>query len=177
MPRPNGTQQYPDFVDAIDLAGGFTTSQKLPLSKVFHRLAGRSIIAADVTATSNTTFADVPGMSWNLRKGARYRIRGTLLTAANAAGGVKVALAGTGLTSPIVTIAADGTQAAAVTAQRSTALGSVFAATADVIKIELDGFIQADARGRLALQFAQNASNAAASTLYRGSWLQLLRIG
>ena len=179
MPRPTEATQTPDFVAPINLAGSFSSLQKVAINKTLRTMAGKNVVQADVTASSGstgTTFTDVPGMTWNLVKGGKYRINGSLITAANAAGGVKVALTATGVTS-LPVIVTEGVQAAALTAQRVTAFGSIFAATADVMRVEIDGYIEPNARGKLTLQFAQNASNAAASTLYKGSWVQVLKVG
>ena len=179
MPRPTDATQTPDFLETVNLAGSFSELQKVALRKTLRRVSGKNVVAADQVATSattGTTFTDVPGMTWNLAKGGKYRINGSLITSANAAGGVKVALTATGVTS-LPVIVTEGVQAAALTAQRVTAFGSIFAATADVMRVEIDGYIEPNARGKLTLQFAQNASNAAASTLYKGSWVQVLKVG
>lgn len=176
MPRPTEATQTPDFLETVNQAGSFSELQKVALRKTLRRVAGKNVVNADFTSTSSTTFVDVPGMSWNLIKGGKYRINGSLITSANAAGGVKVALTATGVTS-LPVIVTEGVQAAALTAQRVTAFGSIFAATADVMRVEIDGYIEPNARGKLQLQFAQNASNGAASTLYKGSWVQVLKVG
>jgi hypothetical protein len=135
---------------------------------------GQKRVSSDMSVTSNTTLADITGLSVSLAAGDTYSFVATLFCTTGAtAGGVKVGLAGTATITDLIadghvrdgaTIIA-GTRVSTLT----TVIASTNAGTAPVITIM--GTITVNAAGTLKLQFAQNASNATASVVKRGSTL------
>lgn len=111
----------------------------------------------------DTTFATVTGLTFALAAGKTYNCRGHLtVTAAPAAGGIKVTLATTDtLTVTSMSMTANNMNAAVVNARTTaTALASaVGAATATATDIDIDAGIVVNAAGTLAVQFAQNAAS------------------
>jgi hypothetical protein len=119
---------------------------------------------------TNDTLANVTGLSLNVAAGRTYTFRAVLHTTSDVSAGVKVAIAGTATATAIV-YEARTINAGAITQGRATALGTgvggVTAVTAAMIIIE--GTITVNAAGTLTVQFAQNATNAAASSVLVGS--------
>lgn len=127
--------------------------------------------AAQFNKTSDTTLADITGMSVAVQSGKTYRFRAVLFSTADAAGGIKYAIAGTATATAvmygIVIIANPGP---GTLAGRQTALGGATGQTASADNTTfIDGVITVDAGGTLTVQFAQNASNIAASSVLVGS--------
>ena len=52
MPRPTEATQTPDFVAPINLAGSFSSLQKVAINKTLRTMAGKNVVQADVTASS-----------------------------------------------------------------------------------------------------------------------------
>ena len=119
---------------------------------------------------TNTTLADVTGLTATLVAGKIYRFEAKLYTTSDVGGGVKVAIAGTATATAIIyeglTINAGTTTQSRGTALATT-VGAVTAVTAAYITIT--GTITCNAAGTLTVQFAQNASNATASSVLVGS--------
>lgn len=141
-------------------------------------------LGGDFVVTSNTTLANIAPsakqpLTVSLASGIPYRIKAKIFTTSNIAGGVKLGFGCTGtftsiLAEALVTEAGvlivPGTTRLTSTTL-STPLGDVTAVTTATITIE--GIVILATRGDLSLQFAQNASNAAASTVLAGSFIQL----
>lgn len=132
------------------------------------RLTGRvAIVGTQFDKTSDTTLANVTGLTRNVKAGSTIKFRAVLETTSNVAGGVKVTVGGTATATSIVfsTLIFDGGMLAAQ--GRATALGGagtgITAVTAATIVIE--GIIVVNAAGTLTIQFAQNTSNGAASSV------------
>lgn len=127
--------------------------------------------------TSNTTLADVTGLTKTLTGGHTYRFEARLYTTSNSSGGVKFAIAGT---ATATTIIYEGltTDAGTTTQSRGTALatavGAVTAVTAAYTVIT--GTIKVNAGGTITVQFAQNASNGTASSVLVGSTFTVTEI-
>lgn len=172
MARPMGPN---DFLDSLNLSPIFSSQEKINLGKIFRRTVGKTLRTTQ-TATSSTTYADVSDLTFNVKKGAKYRIEGKLLTLGDA-GGIKLQLNVTGQTSPTVVINGVGTLAAAVVAQQALTGGVIIASTSAFLQVDVNGYYIPDKDGVMTLQFAQNASNPAASTLYAGSHIKLIRVG
>lgn len=130
-------------------------------------------LTADVSATSSTTLASVSELAFTVEAGRRYKFRYHLPCTANAAGGNKVDLAGGSATVTSIETHAILTAASAIATVRGTALNTSIAATAANTAIILEGVLLASNTGTVTLQHAQNASNAAASTLYAGGTLEV----
>jgi hypothetical protein len=134
--------------------------------------AGKARVSSQFDKT-NDTLADVTGLSVDIKTGRRYAFRAVLYTTSDVAAGVKAAISGTATGSAVryealvyagAAIAAQ-TRAAALAA----AVGGVTAVTAAMVVIE--GTIACNGTGTLTVQFAQNATNAAASSVLTGSTL------
>ena len=132
-------------------------------------------------ATSNTTLADITGLTGiSLVAGATYAYEIRLSGTAGASGGWKVAFnyttaTLTSLQSQSVAFSAaavvTGTQVTTTTTQTS-----LIASTAAHLAGIIYGTLVVNAAGTLAVQFAQNASNATASSIYVGSTASFTRI-
>jgi hypothetical protein len=128
-------------------------------------------VATQFDKTSDTTLANITGLSVNVIAGKSYKFESILYTTSNVAGGVKFAIAGTATATAII-YEAIVTDAAALSAQTrattlASAVGGVTAVTAAYCRIT--GTITVDAAGTLTTQFAQNASNGTASSVLVGS--------
>jgi hypothetical protein len=144
----------------------------------FLNTGGFARVSSQFDKTSDAALANVPGLSATLAAGKSYFFRAVLFTAANVAGGVQASIAGTA-TATAVRYEALVHDAAAVKAQtRATALGTAVGGVTAVTaaKIEIEGLITVNAGGTLTVQFAQNASNATASSVLTGSTLSVLQI-
>lgn len=123
---------------------------------------------------TNDTLADITGLSVPLRAGNLYRFRAVLFTTSDVAAGVKAAVAFSGAVTNIIyegfTVNAGATTQSRATAS-GTAVGAVTAVTAATITLE--GSVAPSAAGNLTVQFAQNATNAAASSVLVGSYLEV----
>jgi hypothetical protein len=113
--------------------------------------------------------------------GGVYDLYAELFTTSDVAAGVKAAFGGTATAvassfrSQIQIV--DGAAAVPVTNGRSTALGTGAGVTAVTVAfIQLYARIKINVAGTLAAMFAQNASNAAASSVLTGSKFQIARI-
>lgn len=134
-------------------------------------------VSTQFDATSNTTLANITGLTSTLVAGKFYKFEAILYTTSNSAGGVKFAVAGTATATNIIYEGVT-TDAGLTTQGRGTALatsvGAVTAVTAGYTRIT--GTIQCNAAGTLTIQFAQNASNAAASSVLVGSTFQVTQL-
>lgn len=132
--------------------------------------AGQSRVSTQFDATSNTTVANITGLSVTAIAGKTYQFSALLYTTSNIAGGVKVAIAGTA-TATAITYDTEIIDAGLITqptrAVALAAAGGVTAVTAALVKI--NGTITVNAGGTLTVQFAQNASNVVASSVLVGS--------
>lgn len=137
------------------------------------RVTGTSFyVTSQFDKTSSTTLSDVPmDGTINVEASTRYSFEAVVYTTSNVAAGVKFAISGTATATTII-YEAIVDNAAAISAQtRATALGTaVGAVTAvTVAYCRITGTILVNAAGTLTLQFAQNVSNAAASSVLIGS--------
>lgn len=139
--------------------------------------AGVKRAATQFDKTSDTTLANITGLSATVTAGRTYNFIATLFTTSNVAGGVKAAIAGTATATSIIYEAetsSAGVPGAVGTARATalaTAVGDVTAVT--VAKITITGTITVNAGGTLTVQFAQNASNGTASSVLVGSWFRV----
>lgn len=126
---------------------------------------------------TNTTLADITGMTANVKAGRTYRFRALLYTSSNVASGVKAAIAGT-CTATAIRYEGWCMAANVLTGQtRATALGTAVAAvTAQTVAlITIEGTITVNAAGTLTVQFADNAGVNTSSVLV-GSHFEVLDI-
>lgn len=145
------------------------------------RISGLSArVSTQFDKTSDTTLANVTGLTRNVEAGRTYAFTAVLYTTSNVAGGVKAAIGGTATATSIIYQAdvLDGSTQATVGTARATSLattvGDVTAVTA--ARITISGTIVVNAAGTLVPQFAQNASNGTASSVLVNSSFQLIPI-
>lgn len=137
------------------------------------------ICTAQLDKATNTTLATATGLSIALVAGKTYFIKGWLSTTSGASGGLKIALiASGGLTATSARFQAfawNGTTAVANTTV--TALASnIVANTAIITDVYIEGSIVVNAAGTVNVQMAQNASDAATSSIFAGSTFAAVRI-
>lgn len=132
--------------------------------------------SADVTATTNTTLANLTGLVHTLEVGT-YKFRVAIQALSTANGGTKVAFnytAPTSLQCEAKAFTASGVAVTRVTT--TTDQASLVAATAANICIELEGTIVVATAGTIQVQGAQNASHADTTTFYTGSTFEITKI-
>lgn len=143
----------------------------------FLQWGGELRCTADVTNTT-TTLATATGLSVALTAGRTYSFTIELQFTDAAAGGIQCALVATGgLTATNIIYSGYTIDSAANGVKgntQATALGTVVASTvttgtAGVVRIT--GTITVNVAGTLNVQFAQNTSNATATTIKRGSYM------
>jgi len=134
-------------------------------------------VSTQFDKTSDVTLANITGLTANVAAGKIYRFEAKLYTTSNVAGGVQFAIAGTATATAIIyegltTDAGLTTQGRA--AALGTAVGAVTAVTAAYTVIT--GTITVNAAGTITCQFAQNASNGAASSVLVGSTFSIIEM-
>lgn len=197
----SNTQQGTHLALFTTAAGGTSVSEKMRLQNSGGLTIGNSLLSTDPGAgnlllsgflnsgghkrvatqfdkTSDTTLADVTGLSVTLLAGQTYAFDAVLYTSSNVGGGVKAAIAGTATATAIVYEVLVWNAAALSAQTRSAALaGAVGGVTAvTVAQMRITGTITVNAAGTLTVQFAQNASNGAASSVLVGSSLKVWQI-
>lgn len=159
--------------------GSFQRSQRTKINDNFTDLYSRVTPArqtADVTATTNTTLADLTGLVATLAVGT-YKFRVALQCLSTANGGTKVAFVYATPTSIQCEAKAFTASAVAVTRfTTTTSTASIVGATVANICIELEGTIVVATAGTIQVQGAQNASHSDTTTFYTGSTLQIYQI-
>jgi hypothetical protein len=140
----------------------------------FH-YAGQKRVTSDFSKTSDTTLANVTGLTVDVAAGRTYSFETELSFTCAAAGGVKAAIAGTATATNIIYdgwIVDSGANGIKGNAQ-ATALGGTVASaatTGTAGHILIRGTITVNAAGTLTVQFAQNTTNGTASVAKRGSY-------
>lgn len=136
-------------------------------------------VTSAFTATSNVTLANVTGLvTPTLVAGATYDFEAVLYTTSNVAAGincaVNVSTAPTAIKAEAIVYDAAAIKAQTRTTTNGASVGAVTAVTNALVRII--GTITMNTAGTVAIQFAQNVSNAAASTVLTGSTLTLTRL-
>lgn len=161
---------------ACDTAAGDRNEYSINEQGEIERITGcRPRVTTDFARTSTVTLANVPGLTRNVEAGRKYSFRAVLDTSSNTGGGVKVAIGGT-CTATHIWYRAVVTEGLAIVAHdRATALGTAVGGVTAVASalIVIEGEIVINAAGTLTVQFAQNASNGAASTVLTGSHFEI----
>jgi hypothetical protein len=131
--------------------------------------------ASAFAVTSNATLANVTGLSVNLAASTVYSFEAWLLTTATSGGGVQAAIGGTATATSIEYEGIMTSAAALVDQNRASALATAVCSSATTTggTIRITGTIVVNAAGTLTVQFAQNTSNAGASTVLAGSWFRV----
>jgi hypothetical protein len=132
---------------------------------------GRARVTTQFDKT-NDTLADVSGLSVDVQSGRSYAFRAELYTTSDVAAGVKFAIGGSCSVSSIIyeaIIHDDGFAGQT----RTTTKGNPVGARTDVLagKVTITGTLVCSATGTLTVQFAQNETNAAASSVLVNSTL------
>lgn len=168
----------PTGASTTNIAAQFNGSVDMAGNSLLNAVELGGVVASDFAATSNTTLANVTGLTATVAAAGKYTFTVYLETTSNVAGGLKVAMGGT---ATMTTYRATTFAYTATTVGKSTntTFGgnefAVTAVTADTLTIM--GTLIVNAAGTVTVQFAQNASNAAASTVLAGSNFTLIRVG
>lgn len=141
-----------------------------------------SVTNSAFNKTTDTTLANITGLTATLAPG-QYSFRAYLPATSGASGGVKLALGGTALATKITADAKAWNGLSVVGGARynynSTAAaptGTLAAYTGVVTEIYVEGTITVTTAGTVTLRFAQNASDAATSSILTDARLQFQRI-
>ncbi len=150
-------------------------------SGVVHRITGNTCHVASNFSKTNNTLANITGLTRDVVAGEILAIEAVLFTTSDVAAGVKAAIGGTA-TATLLIAEAEVVNAGVFTApgtSRVTALATTFGdvTAVTVAKIHIQGYIEVNAAGTLTIQFAQNATNAAASLVLAGSWMRITSVG
>lgn len=143
---------------------------------LFYGLANVSFVTSDFSKTSDTTLADVTGLTFTTVNGGKYRFKAMLLLSCHASGGAKVAVSGTNTATKINYLVQLFTTTA-LASEANTALDGDYGSTAAHVKCLIEGYIEVNAGGTLTVQFAQNASYGTASKVLEGSWFEVDKVG
>lgn len=129
--------------------------------------AGRTFTSAQFDKT-NTTLADVTGLTTTVLAGKTYGFEALLFVDADVVGGSKYAIAGTATATAIkyeIVFISDAANSMVITS-RQTALGGSAGQAGTVAGIcRISGSITVNAAGTLTVQFSQNAANGTSSVL------------
>lgn len=165
-------------VFSVDSAAGDSNLTAVNEAGEFAQLTGTTAyVTSQFDKTSNTTLANVTGLTRNVKASTRYNFEAIIYTTSNVAGGIKLAIGGTATATSIVydAIVTDAGVLQVPTNTRTTTLGNpvgeVTAVTA--AKVVITGTILVNAAGTLTVQFAQNVSNGTASSVLVGSNLRI----
>jgi hypothetical protein len=127
-----------------------------------------SFATADQSRTSSIAFVDATGLSFAVTSGT-YAFD-FLVPFTSGAGGLVLAVNGPTLTSLYVAL---GNNTSAITAYNTNIIVSGGAAT---LVARVHGVVTVSASGTFTLRFSQASSNAAASTILKGSSVQWARV-
>ena len=139
-----------------------------------NRLTGLSkVVFTQEDATTDTTLSNVPDLVHDVESGRSYGFTAVLFTTSNVAGGIKFAMGGT-VTPNFIIYEADIVQSGVMIVpgtSRTTTLGNTVGdvTAVTVAKVTITGTIDVTTGGTFSVQFAQNASNASASSILVGS--------
>lgn len=137
--------------------------------------AGTSRVSTQFDKTTNTTLANITGLTSTLVAGRTYAFKARLFIDSSAVGGYKLAIAGTATATAIIyniNVLNNATNAFTITSRQTALAGSAGAAVGTSEYGEINGLITVNAGGTLTVQFAQNASNGTSSVLV-GSTLEV----
>lgn len=152
--------------------------QGLAVSDFINSIGGWKRVSTQFDKTSDTTLANVTGLSVSVLAGKTYQFAAILFYSSNVGGGVQAAIAGT---ATATTVIYDGDVVAGnqfLGDARATSLGTAVAQQTVTTsgRIEIKGIITVNAAGTLTVQFAQNASNGSASSVLVGSYFLVVQL-
>lgn len=127
--------------------------------------------------TSDTTLANITGLTATVAAGRTYEFEANLYTVSNASGGVKFAIGGTA-TATSITYEGMTVSGGTITQTRGAALGAAVGAVTAVTAAyaRIVGTIVVNAAGTLTCQMAQNASFGTASSVLVGSTFRVTEV-
>lgn len=171
----NTAATEPDHIQAFAMGNCCPLNITTPV----FRVTGTGITfngGSDVVTTqfdkTDTTLANVTGLSTTLLASTKYKFRAALHVNPTAAGGEKFAIGGTATATNLIyqvgcTNAATGAVIPFTAARQTTLGGAVGENTSAVTTMfcTIDGFITSNAAGTLTVQFAQNAASGTSSVL------------
>lgn len=168
---PNGSSYTEALI--LDKTTGVATMQDILLKN-------NCQVTSDFSATSNIVLANVTGLvtSQNLVAGATYGFEAILYTTSNVAAGIQAAINASSAPTFLRVEAISYDTAAIKTQTRTTTNGAACVAVTavTVALVRITGTIVVNAACTLAVQFAQNVSNAAASKVLQGSEMTITRL-
>lgn len=165
----------------------FYAGQELTAAALNAAFPLRAFADADTSRTSSTTFLDADGLVVELEANSQYAIDGWLAYDAGVTGDLKVQLlvpTGAGGTWGMYALSTTSTGSVGTVQANRAPVGSGNALTAGgsassagAMNALLRGYIATgDDPGELQVQFAQNTSNATATTIKAGSWIRAQKI-
>lgn len=138
---------------------------------------GNAICTSTLTKTSDIALANITGLSVPVTASGKYNFRAHLTGAADASGGIKVAVGGTATAMSITATAwnwnGSTINAVSTATALATAIGGATAAYTDVI---IEGSIVVNTVGTLTIQAAQNASFGTPTTVLVNSNFTVSRV-
>ena len=139
-------------------------------------LAARN--SSSFAKTSDTTLANITGLTRNVEASRTYAFTAVIQTTAAATGGVKFSVSGTATATAISYEGVLAGGAVLIAQTRATALDTTVCAstTSTVGTCTINGVITVANAGTLTVQFAQNTSDAGASTVLANQSLRLIPI-
>ncbi len=148
---------------------------KTYLDTLYYGTANVTFVASDFSKTSDTTLADVTGLTFNVVAGGKYRFIARLMNTCASAGGLKASVSGTATATVINYFVTLHTPTSAAR-EYNNALDGDYGAASNYVRVDLDGFIHVNAGGTLTIKFAQFTSNGTPSVVLAGSWFEVERI-
>lgn len=155
--------------------------QQAAIIKALRAISGQFKALADTSVTSSTALVTEPEFSFPLKANQKYIVEGYFLISAGAAGGLTLQLNTPANTSGSTfvgkaTSAAAGT-IATVTLNNNSSLNTPLVSSAAAYDtVYVQGLLSVTSDDRLTVSFAQNTSNGTATTLLRGSSLNLIQL-
>lgn len=172
MARPTVRE---DFTHDISTEGSFNVAQKKRIQDAFRKGVTGKVVGSDQTVASSTTLTSLTDLSFNVKKGKKYRLHAVLFTnGTGATGGIKATLTHSGQSSPTFYGTTIYSAVAGQTTESLTTASATGVAAA-VLRVVVDGYFVPDANGMVTVQFAQNTSNGTGAVVKAGSFCRVHR--
>lgn len=130
--------------------------------------AGAVRVSTQFDKTTDTTVANIPGLTVNVIAGRSYQFRAILHVTADAVGGYKLSIAGTATATNVIyqiNAVRDDTNVFTINSRATNLATSTGASGGTTVWVEITGEITVNAAGTLTVQFAQVAANGTSSVL------------
>lgn len=166
---------------SVDSAAGDHNLTSRNEAGEINRLTGLAARNSSAFAkTTDTTLADITGLSRNVEASRVYAFRAYIQTTSGSTGGVKFSVSGTAAATSVnyEGVLRSDSDDNIVNIVRATALDTVVCNASSITSstCEINGTIVVNAAGTLTIQFAQNTSDGSASTVLANQYLQLIPI-